>query len=84
MGGIFCVPGEKMEHARCTTEQREFIKYKMKDETKFLSNFTKRKKGEGNTLKHRGQLKYRKSARTAKKRRRRREGVLSCLWLLLT
>lgn len=45
MGGIFCVPGEKMEHARCTTEQREFMKYKMKDETKFLSNFTKRKKG---------------------------------------
>lgn len=60
VGGIFCVPGEKMEHARCTTEQREFMKYKMKDETKFLSNFTKRKKGEGNTLKHREQLKYRK------------------------
>lgn len=32
-----------MEHARCTKEQREFMKYKMKDEKKLI-NFIKRKK----------------------------------------
>lgn len=36
-----------MENARCTKGHREFMKYKMKDEIKMLSNFIKRKKGEG-------------------------------------
>lgn len=46
-----------MEHARCTKEQREFMKYKMKENFKELH---KEEKAEGNMLKHRIAIKKRK------------------------